>query len=73
VPSRHLNIEISTDQTPVVLKLRMANVTLGALMDLAHGDRAKKRLARPRLDKVKANINGLSCLVNSPERQELTK
>jgi hypothetical protein len=42
-------------------------------MGLAHGDGAKKRLARHRLNLMDANINAWSCLVNSPEQQELTK
>jgi hypothetical protein len=73
VPSTHLDLEISTDQTSVVLKLRTADITLGALMGLAHGDGAKKKLARRRLNLVDADINAWICLVNSPERQELTK
>jgi hypothetical protein len=65
VPSMmHLDLEFSTDQTSVVLKLRTANITLGALIGLAHDDQAKTRLARRRLNLVD---------VNSPERQELTK
>jgi hypothetical protein len=73
VPSMHLDLEILTDQTSVVLKLRTADITLGALMGLAHGDGTKKRLARRRLNLVDADINAWSCLVNSPERPELTK
>jgi hypothetical protein len=74
VPSTHLDLEILTDQTSVVvLKLRTAHITLGALIGLAHGDGAKKRLARHRLNLVDADINAWSCLVNSPERQELRK
>ena len=42
-------------------------------MGLAHGDGTKKWLARRRLNLVDADINAWSCLVNSPERQELTK
>jgi hypothetical protein len=36
-----VDLEISTDQTVVVLKLRMADITLGAMMGLAHRDGAK--------------------------------
>jgi hypothetical protein len=74
VPSAHLDLEISTDQTLVVLKLRTADITLGALIGLAHGDRAKKRLAWRRLNLGDADINDAwSCLVSSRKRQELTK
>jgi hypothetical protein len=73
VPFTHLDLEILTDQTLVVLKLRTVDITMGALMGLVHGDGTKKRLAQCRLNLVDANINAWSCLLNSLEWKELTK
>jgi hypothetical protein len=73
VPSTHLDLGILTDQSLVMLKLRTAGITLGALMSLAHDDWAKKRLAQRRLNLMDADINALHCLVNSQEQLELTK
>ena len=50
-----------------------ADITLGAIMGLSGGDAARKRLARPKLNLIDADINAWSCLIRSPERLMLIK
>ena len=56
-----------------MIKLKTANINLGDLMSLAHGDTAKKELARRRLNIVDADINAWSFLINSPYHQVVLK
>ena len=50
-----------------------SDITLSAIMGLSWGGAARKRLECLKLNLVDADINDLSCLVNSPEYLMLTK
>ena len=73
VPLNYLNHDISTDQMLVVLKLRMADITLEDLMGLEHCDVAEKMFARRRLNMVYVGMNAWNFLINSHYRQGILK
>ena len=49
------------------------DINIGAIMVLSGGDAARKWLARHKLNRVDADINALSYLVNLPSILMLTK
>ena len=67
VPSAHLDVDISADQQRM-LNPTLRDVQVGAVIDQCAGDKAKKRIAKRRVDFVTGNVNSYARLLNGPEQ-----
>ena len=70
VPSSHLDVAITRDQVDL-LNPTPRDVQIGAIIDQCTGRKAKKVIAKQRIDFVSGNVNSHACILNGP--QQLSK
>ena len=72
LPSSHLSVEVSVDQLHL-LNPTPYDVLIGSIMDDTVGARAKKKVAKRRLDMIAGNAASYCRSLNNPEQLKLIK
>ena len=72
VPSKILDVVVSRDQVGL-LNSTFHDVQLGAVLDQCTGCKAKKFIAKRRVDFVSGNVNSYARILNGPAQLERIK
>ena len=72
VPSTYLHVEVTQDQVDL-LNPTPRDVQIGAIIDQCIGKKAKKKIARRRIDFVTGNVNSYARILNGPAQIEKIK
>ena len=72
IPSAYLDVESTKDQIDL-LNPTARDVQLGAILDQCIGQKAKKVIAKRRIDIVTGNVNSYARVLNGPTHLEKIK
>ena len=72
IPSAYLDAELTKDQIDL-LNPTARDVQLGAILDQCIGQKAKKIIAKRRIDIVTGNVNSYARMLNGPTQLEKSK